>query len=297
MKNSTDKEKTILIVDDDPTLLYTLKNGLSLKGYHCNIAPNANSAIELIKKTSFDIVIIDIVIPDMDGLKLAENIKSLRPSCVIIIMTGYIEDFSYNNAIEVGASDFIKKPFTLKELIARIEHAKRHKEMHTLLLTDELTGLYNRRGFFALGDYQLRIAKRQLNGIYMLYADLDDLKTINDKWGHHEGDLTLMEIAEILKQNYRESDVIARIGGDEFVVLPVGMAGDNIETIIDRLHKAIDFNNTQSSRRYKLSISAGIAYFDPTDPCSIEDLLDKGDKSMYERKKMKHKDSGFHKSV
>lgn len=294
MKNSTDEEKTILIVEDDPTLLYTLKNGLSLKGYHCNTALNATSAIELIKETSFDIVIIDIVVPDMDGLKLAENIKSLRPSCVIIIMTGYIDDFSYNDAIEVGASDFIKKPFTLKELIARIEHAKRHKEMHTMLLTDELTGLYNRRGFFALGDYQLRIAKRQLNGIYMLYADLDDLKAVNDKWGHHEGDVTLMEIADILKQNYRESDVIARIGGDEFVVLPVGIAGDSVETIIDRLHKAIDFNNTQSSRDYKLSISAGIAYFDPTEPCSVEELLDKGDKSMYERKKIKHKNSDFH---
>ena len=297
MKNSIYEGKTVLVVDDDPALLYTLKNGLSLKGYHCKIAPDATSAIELIKETSFDIVIIDIVVPDMDGLKLAEHIKSLKPGCVIIIMTGYIEDFSYNDAIEVGASDFIKKPFTLKELIARIEHAKRHKEMHTMLLTDELTGLYNRRGFFALGDYQLRIAKRQLNGIYMLYADLDDLKAVNDQWGHHEGDLTLIEIADILKQNYRESDVIARIGGDEFVVLPVGIAGDNVETIIDRLHQAIDFNNTKSRRRYKLSITAGIAYFDPTNPCSIEELLDKGDKSMYERKRIKHKDSGFHKSV
>ncbi|MEJ2323606.1 MAG: GGDEF domain-containing protein, partial [Nitrospirota bacterium] len=94
--------------------------------------------------------------------------------------------------------------------------------MRSLSLTDELTGLSNRRGFFNLVDQLLKMAKRMNTVIYMLYADLDSLKSINDVYGHHEGDNILKDVAHILKTTYRESDIVARIGGDEFVVIPVG---------------------------------------------------------------------------
>ncbi len=287
MNNSIDAKIPILIVDDDLTLICTLKSELSLKGYHCETATNAALAMELIYKTSFDVMITDIVLPDMGGFKLTEKVKGLKPNMAVIIMTDLINDFSYGDAIKSGASDFIKKPFTLKELTARIEYAKSHEKMHSLLLTDELTGLYNRRGFFTLGEYQLKIAKRQPSGIYMLYADLDNLKGINDTWGHQAGDIALFAIANILKNNYRQSDVIARIGGDEFVVIPGGNANDDIEKIIERLHDAIKIHNLQSNRNYQLSISAGLAFFDPANPCSLDELLAQGDKSMYERKRNK----------
>jgi two-component system cell cycle response regulator len=278
-------KSSVLIVDDDAALLDVFKRGLSSEDYHCEVAVTAAAALELIDKTPFDVMVTDIILPDMNGFKLTENAKRLRPNMAVIIMTGYIEDFSYDDAVEAGASDFIKKPFTLKEMKARIEHAKMHEKMHTLLLTDELTGVYNRRGFFALSEHQLKMARRQMTGIYMLYADLDDLKGINDNWGHPEGDLALIDIANILRTNFRESDVIARIGGDEFVVIPVGTAGDNVDIIIDRLQKAIDLHNSVSNRSYRLSMSAGAVFYDPASPCSIEELLAQGDKSMYERKK------------
>jgi two-component system cell cycle response regulator len=278
-------KSSVLIVDDDSALLDVFRRGLSLEDYHCEVAVTAAAALELIDKTPFDVMVTDIILPDMNGLKLTEKAKKLRPDMAVIIMTGFIEDFSYDDAVEAGASDFIKKPFTLKEIKARIEHAKKHVRMHTLLLTDELTGVYNRRGFFALSEHQLKMARRQMAGIYMLYADLDDLKGINDNWGHPEGDLALIDIANILRTNFRESDVIARIGGDEFVVIPVGTAGDDVEIIIDRLQKAIDLHNSVSNRSYRLSMSAGAAFYDPASPCSIEELLAQGDKSMYERKK------------
>jgi len=278
-------KSSVLIVDDDAALLDVLKRGLSSEDYDCEIAWTAAAALELIDKTPFDVMVTDIVLPDMNGFKLIGKGKRLRPNMAVIIMTGFIEDFSYDDAVEAGASDFIKKPFTLKEMEARIEHAKKHEKMHTLLLTDELTGVYNRRGFFALSEHQLKMARRQMSGIYMLYADLDDLKGINDNWGHSEGDLALIDIANILRTNFRESDVIARIGGDEFVVIPMGAAGDNVEIIIDRLQKAIDIRNSVSNRSYRLSMSAGAAFYDPESPCSIEELLAQGDKSMYERKK------------
>jgi two-component system cell cycle response regulator len=278
-------KSSVLIVDDDAALLDILKRGLSSEDYHCETVGTGVAALELIDKTPFDVLVTDIVLPDIYGFNLAEKAKKLRRDIAVIIMTGFIEDFSYDDAIEAGASDFIKKPFTLKEMTARIEHAKKHEKMHTLLLTDELTGIYNRRGFFTLSEHQLKVAKRQMTGIYMLYADLDDLKGINDNWGHPEGDLALIDVANILRTNFRESDVIARIGGDEFVVIPVGTAGDNVDIIIDRLQKAIDLHNSVSNRSYRLSISAGAAFYDPASPCSIEELLAQGDKSMYERKK------------
>jgi len=163
------------------------------------------------------------------------------------------------------------------------------EKLKALSLTDELTGIYNRRGFFTLVEQLLKMSKRQKKGIFMLYLDLDDLKVINDTFGHQEGDLALIDTATILKENYRESDIIARIGGDEFVVIPVGTAGDSVEIIIARLQKAVEVHNSKGIRRYKLSLSAGIAYYNPEHPCSIDELLIQGDKSMYEQKRHKYK--------
>jgi len=205
----------------------------------------------------------------------------------VIIMTGFLEDFTYDEVVEAGATDFIKKPFTIKEITARLKHVRMQEEMRSLMLRDQLTGVYNRRGFFTMVEHLFKVAKRKKRGMYMLYADLDNLKQINDKFGHQEGDAALEDIAAILKKNYRESDIIARIGGDEFVVIPVGTKGDRIETILERLDKAIESHNLKSSREYRLSISAGLAFYDPENPSSVDELLARGDRSMYERKKKK----------
>lgn len=274
----------VLIVDDDKNLLKFFETALELEGYQCETTMNPASALELIRKTSFDIMITDIVLPTMNGLELTKKAKSLKPRMAIIIATGYFDNFSYDKAIEAGASDFLKKPFTVKELAARIKHVKILEEIRNLALQDELTGLCNRRGFFTLIEHQLKLAKRKKTGMFLLYADLDDLKTINDTWGHQEGDVALIETAKIFRNNYRESDIIARIGGDEFIVFPVGTSDDSIEKILDRLQSAVMQYNTQSNRGYKLSISAGISFYNPDHPCSVDELLALADESMYERK-------------
>jgi len=232
-------------------------------------------------------MITDIVLPEMNGLELTKKAKNLKPQMAIIIATGYIDVFSYDEAIEAGASDFLKKPFTVKELTARAKHVKIVEEMRNLALRDELTGLYNRRGFFTLIEHQLKLAKRKKTGMFLLYADLDDLKSINDTWGHREGDVALIETAKILRKNYRESDIIARIGGDEFVVFPAGTSDDDSEKILGRLYNAFLHHRLQHTPGYKLSISAGVSLYHPDTPCSIDELLALGDKSMYERKMKK----------
>jgi diguanylate cyclase (GGDEF)-like protein/PAS domain S-box-containing protein len=167
------------------------------------------------------------------------------------------------------------------------EYKDMEEDLRALSLTDELTGLYNRRGFFTLTDQLLKLARRQKKGIFMLYADIDNLKKINDTFGHKEGDIALIETADILKKNYRESDIIARIGGDEFVIIPIGTTGDNIDIITSRFEKSIEIYNSKSKREYNLSLSYGLAYYDPENPCSIDELLTQADKIMYEHKRHK----------
>jgi GGDEF domain-containing protein len=133
-------------------------------------------------------------------------------------------------------------------------------QQRTLSITDELTGFYNRRGFYALTEMQINLADRLGNGMYLLYADLDDLKNINDTHGHQEGDRAIIEVSKIIDENYRRSDVIARI---------------------------VDAYNEKSVLPYKVSLSIGIAYYDPQNPCTVDELLEKADKSMYEQKKQK----------
>ena len=165
------------------------------------------------------------------------------------------------------------------------DRKKTEEELRALSLTDELTGLFNRRGFFILAEKLQKIAKRQKRGICLLYADLDGLKEINDTWGHQDGNLALVDIANILRTTYRESDVVARVGGDEFVVFPVGTTGDDARIIVARLQENIDAHNAKREKGYKLSMSLGISYFDPENPCSIDELLSRADKLMYEQKK------------
>jgi len=165
------------------------------------------------------------------------------------------------------------------------ELKKMQKELHELSLTDELTGLYNRRGCITLAEHLLKVADRTNKGMFMLYTDLDNLKTINDSFGHAEGDSALIDAANLLRNNYRESDIMARFGGDEFVVIPVGSENDTVEMITARLQKALDTHNEKSNRTFRLSMSAGIAYYDPAQPCSISELISRADKLMYAQKK------------
>jgi diguanylate cyclase (GGDEF)-like protein/PAS domain S-box-containing protein len=161
------------------------------------------------------------------------------------------------------------------------------EKLRTLSVTDELTGLYNRRGFFTLGEQLLRLSRRQKKGVFMLYADMDNLKRINDTFGHQEGDVALITVANILNTTYRESDIVARIGGDEFIVISVWSVEDSIDRITVRLQSNIGDYNARSTRGYKLSVSFGTAFYDPESPCSIDELLKQAEKLMYAQKMLK----------
>lgn len=167
------------------------------------------------------------------------------------------------------------------------ERKKMENEIIALSITDQLTGLYNRRGFLSLSEQQLKLSDRKKKGMELFFADLDGLKQINDTLGHEEGDKSLIETADVLKETFRASDIIARLGGDEFAVLAI----DTDEVVSGifpvRLQQLIDRQNNQKGRKYSLSISIGCSHYDPENPSTIDELMERADKLMYEEKQRK----------
>jgi diguanylate cyclase (GGDEF)-like protein/PAS domain S-box-containing protein len=165
--------------------------------------------------------------------------------------------------------------------------------LKAMSLIDDLTGLYNRRGFLTLAEQELKVAQRLERGMFLLFADMDDLKVINDTFGHLEGDRALMETARIIKENFRDPDIIARIGGDEFVILAIeGASEAGPDLLTERLRgNLVAYNNTESDRKYRLSLSFGAVAYDPKNPMSIDMLLSQADKNMYEEKQGKKKNT------
>ena len=165
------------------------------------------------------------------------------------------------------------------------------EKLFILSITDTLTGLHNRRGFLSLAAQQLQLADRTKRKLLLFFADLDGMKWINDTQGHEQGDKALIEAASIFKNTFRSSDIIARIGGDEFAVLAVDAVTSNVtpENLVDRLQRSLDAYNDQAKRKYKLSISVGYALYDPDNPLSIDDLMSNADKMMYIQKKNKNR--------
>jgi diguanylate cyclase (GGDEF)-like protein len=187
---------------------------------------------------------------------------------------------------------------TNQELQLEISERKQAEEaLKALSVKDDLTGLYNRRGFFILAEQGLKTAQRMGTEMILIFGDLDNLKRINDTLGHQEGDKALVDISKILKETFRGSDIIARIGGDEFVILAINRIETSVEVLISRLESALNDNNLQTNRSYTLSLSMGVAYFDPKNPCSIDVLLAQADKLMYEKKQKRWVEVPLHLSA
>jgi diguanylate cyclase (GGDEF)-like protein len=161
-------------------------------------------------------------------------------------------------------------------------------ELRSLATIDDLTGLYNRRAFHALSTQQLKVMRRNGQGLLLFFADVDHLKNINDTYGHREGDLALVRAADALEQTFRDSDILARLGGDEFAVLALEASCQDQDAILRRLDGHLQKASAEELR-YNLSLSVGAARFDPKDSVSLGDLLAKADQAMYEQKNTRRK--------
>lgn len=159
------------------------------------------------------------------------------------------------------------------------------RKLVELTLVDELTGLTNRRGLKLLAAQLINMADRMQVNATLLFIDVDNLKKINDHFGHAEGDQALIYIANILKSTYRSADIVARIGGDEFVILALNMTEDTREAMLDRLEERMIVHHKEN-QKYRLSLSIGLSRYEWNNPRPFEALLHEADQSMYERKKI-----------
>lgn len=157
--------------------------------------------------------------------------------------------------------------------------------LRTLALVDELTGLYNRRGFVTLAERQLSLARRKKIPLVLIAADVDDLKGINDRFGHAIGDQALVAAAGILKQTYREADIVARLGGDEFTVFPIEASKSSIDILLERLDDNLRRYNERHQREFTLSMSTGVALLEGELSKDVQQLLSEADSQLYQQKR------------
>jgi diguanylate cyclase (GGDEF)-like protein/PAS domain S-box-containing protein len=162
------------------------------------------------------------------------------------------------------------------------------EKLRELSLLDELTGLFNRRGFFTLAEQEVKVANRMNKGVFLIFVDLDDLKGINDSFGHQQGDQALIAVARILKSTFRDLDILARVGGDEFVILALdGVSDQSEEILMERLSRSVTAHNNLKLLPFPLSLSTGVAFHAPGTPPSVDTLLTEADQKMYDQKRKK----------
>lgn len=203
------------------------------------------------------------------------------------ITVDYVTIKEFKMAPCLRAVMFIVVAYVTKSSVTERERLER--KLQTILITDELTGLYNRRGFLTLATQQMNVAERSKRAMLLFSADLDMMKYINDTFGHREGDQALIDIASILREAFRKTDIICRMGGDEFAILAIDTAEKTGEVLLKRLDSILETYNGREGRKYKLSMSVGVVYYNPENPSSLEELMIQADALMYEEKRKKKK--------
>jgi two-component system, cell cycle response regulator len=281
--------ENILIVDDDPYLRDTLEKLLQKIGLPSSSVSNGIDALKIINENKYTIVLTDMKMPGMDGLDLIRKIIA-EFEISTIAMTGYAEGYSYVDVIIAGASDFIKKPFGIEELEAKIRRIiterNLRKELNRLSITDSLTELFNQRHFYdRLNDEVIR-ANRQRHTLSLILLDINDFKIYNDKYGHLAGDDILKSAGKIIMSCIREGvDSGYRYGGDEFAIILIDADLDIAQDISLRIMKAFEDKG-------HVTVSIGYARF--SNEMSSTDIVQAADKDLYKSKtKTKNKDHNF----
>jgi diguanylate cyclase (GGDEF)-like protein len=252
------------------------------------VAEGLEDGLKCLSEIDFDLVLLDLLQPD-GGLELVTRTHDAAPDVPIVVLSGTDDEQLAIQTVQSGAQDYLVKSQMSTTLLVRalryaIERHRLQAEVRDLSLRDDLTGLYNRRGFLTFAERQLKQAYRTKTRMLFVFADLDSLKQINDNFGHQQGDLALIETAQILRRTFRDSDVIARLGGDEFTILGAVDSKDSAMIMTARLQDELKKHNRPHKPAHKLWITVGSAIFDPTNPVSLEELMARADKVLYQHK-------------
>lgn len=277
---------------DDYVLMQSALNSIPHASYEFMWVSTYRDALAKLEQQAYDVCLLDNHLGADQGIDLIREAAAHGWETPFIVLTGqgtYELDLA---AMEGGAVDFLDKSRISGAALDRaIRYAvERHKLQIALLdlsLRDELTHLYNRRGFMTLAEQHLRLARRQGYTALVMFADLDRLKWINDVYGHAAGSQAIINAANILRTTFRSADILARFGGDEFVVLVIDSNMSHVEAINTRLAESLAQFNMHPSYSFDLSMSFGYALFDPISDERLEQAVHAADHAMYEHKRAK----------
>lgn len=299
METDYNRTPKIMIVDDVPLNVELQKTYLLSAGYEVIVAMDGQAAIEKIKTESPDLILLDIMMPKMNGFEVCKKLKS-NPSTQfipVVMVTALQEVEDKISGIEAGADDFISKPFNKLELMARVKSLLRIKFLHDeledakyqmekLAATDGLTGLANHRHFKEQLILEIDRATRHQHCLSLLMMDIDYFKYYNDHQGHPAGDEVLRKIAELIQKNLRKIDMAARYGGEEFtVILPEAnsKAAIVVAEKIRYLVETTKFPKEENQPNKCLTLSIGVSTL-PNDTENGSDLIDVADRRLYKAK-------------
>jgi diguanylate cyclase (GGDEF)-like protein len=283
----------VLLVDDDEDDLLLTRSMLSDCGEEFVIEWASTPAAGLDKLTTgaYDVALVDHNLGGSTGIELLGEACAHGCRIPIIMLTGQPDRETDLRAMRAGAADYLVKGRVTADLLERaIRYAReRHRllqEIQSRSLTDELTGLSNRRAFFALAEQQVRLLHRRGASGLLVYADVDGLKQANDTIGHDAGDRLLVDAAHVLRATFRHSDVVARLGGDEFTALAGDAEEDHLQVVLDRLQYHIDRRNAEvADSAPRLSISVGALCFKASRSTRLPELMAEADALMMECKR------------
>jgi diguanylate cyclase (GGDEF)-like protein len=259
-------------------------------------ASELGQALRRLSRGGIDVVLLELSLPDSDGMSTFERMYAFAPEVPVVVLTDDYDEELGVSAVQAGAQDYLVKPSADPgEILRSLRYAmERHRlltALRSLSLMDDLTNLYNRRGFTDLGSQYLELARRSGREATLVFLDLDRFKTINDTLGHHVGDRALRKVADILRTTFRRSDIIARMGGDEFAVLALESSDEHESTIVERLRNEFSQFNAAHREPYQISVSIGVARDDGEGRVPLAELLAAADTAMYEEKRSKLKGS------
>jgi diguanylate cyclase (GGDEF)-like protein len=290
-------EKKILVVEDDPVARESLDEFLRLSGFAVLSVDNAPDALQLLAQDDVDLVLTDLVMPEMDGISLTRSIREKNKDIPVLVITGFASIEYAVEAIKAGAADFITKPLKLDHVAFVINRvletrslrikAQESEYYRDLSNQDELTKISNYRHFNYVLQVEIDRQLRYHRPLTLLLIDIDDFKKCNDTHGHLTGDLVLVKVASLLSSQVRGCDFVARYGGDEFTVILPEISGMEALAVCRRIMHSMErctFESFEKKDIGPLSVTIGIASF-PNHADNSRDLIEKADQAMYFGKK------------
>jgi diguanylate cyclase (GGDEF)-like protein/PAS domain S-box-containing protein len=284
----------VLIIEDNEDDIWLVNEFLSQlvpRKYELHSSFKLSDALNRLENEVYDLILLDLNLPESKGEETLLDSRITDLDYPIIVLTGLNDEALALKAVQAGAQDYlVKGEFDDKVLARSIDYAiERHQLKKQILeasYTDPLTGLYNRKGFNALAEQQRKLAQRNQSEFLFFFIDVDDLKNINDSFGHQKGDQALEYTAQILRNTFRDSDILGRAGGDEFIVLMVDTNIDDSDVILRRFEseRTKIFSTVED---YELTFSIGQSAWSFNEQKTLDELLGEADAAMYTHKRAK----------